>query len=154
MFLTDDSSRRAVQNAFALIHGLNLPSKIYRQYNFSSQLKKAKRSVPKFHLLPKNRLTQYMGPASAYDSVLRSIDDIISSILSQSPDVFSFHNLSDGIVEIRDFQTTGVVAFAFGMPFTVMTPGYYPMLPNKKTQIHEINIQNCLDAMNQLINKL
>jgi hypothetical protein len=152
--MADDSSRRAVQNAFALIHGINLPSEIYQQYNFSSRLKFAQRSVPKFHLLPKNRLTQYMGPASAYDSVLKSIDNIISSILLQSPDVFSFQNLSDGIVEIRDFQTTGVVAFAYGMPFTVMAPGEYTMLPNKKTQIKRDNIQNCLNAMNELINKL
>jgi len=28
------------------------------------------------------------------------------------------------------------------------------MLPNKKTQIKRDNIQNCLDAMYQLINKL
>ncbi len=154
--MADDSSRRAVQNAFALVHGINLPSAIYSQHNFSSRLKAADRKTPQFHVFPKNRLTQYMGPASAYHSVLISIDEIINSILSTNPDVFSFNNLSNGIVDIRDFQTTGVVAFAFGMPFTVLTPGIYkmPNKKNKKTQVNAENIDNCRNAINKLIKKL
>lgn len=151
--MADDSSRRAVQNAFALVQGLNLPSPIYQQHNFASQLRAANRVVPKFHLFPKNRLTQYMGPASAYHAVLTAIDNMIDSILKSNPDVVNFNLLSDGIVEIRDFQTTGVVAFAQGLPFTKMRSGVYH-LPGRDVQIQANNLNNCIEAMNSLINKL
>ena len=153
--MADDSSRRAVQNALALVQGINLPSEIYKQHNFASQLREAKRHVPKFHLFPKNRLTQYMGPASAYHSVLISIDKIIAEVLNENPEVFSFTNVTDGIVDIRDFQTTGVVAFAKGLPFTQLKPGSYPM-PGRETgiQISAAYLQNCINAMDELVKKI
>ena len=153
--MADDSSRRAVQNALALVQGINLPSEIYKQHNFASRLREAERQVPKFHLLPKNRLTQYMGPASAYYSVLTSIDEIIESVLDKNPEVFSFTNAGDGIVDIRDFQTTGVVAFAKGLPFTKLRPGSYQM-PSRETgtQISSEYLQNCITAMERLVNKI
>ena len=141
--MADDSSRRAVQNAFSLVHGINLPSPIYSQHNFSSRLSSAGRATPQFHVFPKNRLTQYMGAASGYRSVLKSIDHMISAILSSTPSVFSFNNISDGIVELRDFQTTGVVAFAKGLPFTAMKPGKYTMYAGRKTQVKAENLKNC-----------
>lgn len=152
--MADDSSRRAVQNAFSLVHGINLPSPIYSQHNFSSRLSSAGRATPQFHVFPKNRLTQYMGAASAYHSVLTSIDQMISEILSSRPSVFSFDNMSDGIVELRDFQTTGVVAFAFGLPFTAMKPGIYNMYAGRETQVKAENLHNCIESMNGLILKL
>lgn len=151
--MADDSSRRAVQNAFSLVHGINLPSAIYSQHNFSSRLASAGRAAPQFHVFPKNRLTQYMGSASAYHSVLTSIDQMISEILASTPSVFSFSNISDGIVELRDFQTTGVVAFAFGLPFTALKPGKYAM-PDRETQIRADYLGNCIDSMERLISKL
>ena len=153
--MADDSSRRAVQNALALVQGINLPSEIYKEHNFASQLRDAERQVPKFHLFPKNRLTQYMGPASAYYSVLTSIDEIIKRVLTESSEVFSFTNVNDGIVDIRDFQTTGVVAFAKGLPFTKLGPGSYQM-PGRETgtQISREYLQNCIDAMDKLVKKI
>ena len=35
--MADDSSRRAIQNAFALVHGLKLPSSIYSDYSFTKK---------------------------------------------------------------------------------------------------------------------
>ncbi len=37
--MADDSSRRAIQNAFSLIYGLKLPSEIYSKYAFAEKLK-------------------------------------------------------------------------------------------------------------------
>ena len=153
--MADDSSRRAVQNALALVQGIDLPSDIYKQHNFASRLREAGRQVPKFHLLPKNRLTQYMGPASAYYSVLTSIDEIIERILNKNPEVFSFTNVTEGVVDIRDFQTTGVVAFAKGLPFTKLRPGSYQM-PGRETgtQISNEYLQNCITAMQELVSRI
>src|SRR6185312_2132361 len=63
--MADDSSRRAIQNAFSLVYGLKLPSEIYSTYAFATRLTEAGRTLPRVHVIAKNRLTQYMGPASA-----------------------------------------------------------------------------------------
>lgn len=151
--MADDSSRRAVQNAIALVQGLHLPSATYAQHNFASQLKAAGRTPPKFHLFPKNRLTQYMGPASAYHAVLLEIDSMIEGILKSNSVVATFKSVSDSNVEIRDFQTTGVVAFAQGIPFTRLRAGKH-QLPGREVQVKADYLQNCIDAMNELVSKL
>src|SRR5216684_6680711 len=92
--MADDSSRRAVQNALSLVYGLRLPSPIYATYAFNTKLQQAHRKLPQVHLIVKNRLTQYMGPASAYASVLTSIDDLVRGLLSSNPNVFTFASTS------------------------------------------------------------
>lgn len=72
--------------------------------------------LPKISLVLKNRLTQYMGAASAYATVLEAIDKDIASLLETHPAIFSFDSLECGIMNVRDFQTTGVVSVARGCP--------------------------------------
>jgi cellulose biosynthesis protein BcsQ len=151
--MADDSSRRAIQNAFALIHGLQLPSSIYSDYSFTSKLKAAGRELPQVHLIPKNRLTQYMGPASAYGSVMGKIEQFVQSILVSEPDIFTFENIDEGFVDIRDFQTTGVVAFAEGKPFTRLTTGIHN-IGGRETQVNADYLKNCRDAMQSLVERL
>lgn len=121
--MADDSSRRAIQNAFSLIYGVKLPSEVYSKFTFASKLKEAKRPLPRITLILKNRLTQYMGSASAYAAVLSGIDEDLTSLIKQYPDYFDFGSAAQGIVDVRDFGTTGVVAFARGQPFSVMQTG-------------------------------
>jgi len=151
--MADDSSRRAIQNAFSLVHDIGLPSPIYSAYSFASRLNKAGRTPPIVHLVVKNRLTQYMGPASAYHSVLTSIDKLISDSLVSHPGVFSFGKLGDGLTDIRDFQTTGVVAFAQGVPFNKLRVGRVQIL-GQEVQINAEYLSNCNEAINGLVAKL
>lgn len=151
--MADDSSRRAIQNAFSLIYGLKLPSEIYSKYAFATKLEQAGRSLPKVHLVVKNRITQYMGPASAYAAVLRSIEEDVSSLIRSNPDIFTFNQVNQGIVEIRDFQTTGVVAFARGCPFYQQVSGKLD-IGGHRVQIKEEYRTNCVDAIDSLIHKL
>ena len=44
--MADDSSRRAIQNAFSLVYGLKLPSAIYSEYAFATKLAAAGRKLP------------------------------------------------------------------------------------------------------------
>ena len=151
--MADDSSRRAIQNAFALVHGLELPSPIYSDYSFNKKLSNADRQLPKIHLLPRNRLTQYMGPASAYESVMKSIENFVGGIIASKPEIFTFTNLSEGFVDIRDFQTTGVVAFAEGRPFTQLRSGDH-RIEGKVTQVNRERLSECIDAISSLVDKL
>ena len=121
--MADDSSRRALQNAFSLVYGLQLPSAIYAAYAFGTKLTNEGRQLPKVHLIAKNRLTQYMGAASAYSAVLTAIDNDVVQLLRTNPEIFDFTDSATGFVEVRDFQTTGVVAFAKGLPFSRLATG-------------------------------
>ena len=134
--MADDSSRRAIQNAFSLIYGLKLPSEIYTKYAFAQKLKDEGRQLPKVHMILKNRLTQYMGPASAFATVLSAIEADISDLLKVHPHLFTFSSIDDGIINIRDFGTTGVVSAARGCPFYILPSGRLYVL-GQRVQIKE-----------------
>jgi cellulose biosynthesis protein BcsQ len=151
--MADDSSRRAIQNAFSLVYGLKLPSEIYASYAFATKLEKANRSLPKVHILAKNRITQYMGPASAYAAVLRTIDDDLSKLLAERPNMFTFSSAHDGVAEIRDFQTTGVVAFARGCPFYSLNTGRLDV-GGRRIQVNESMRKLCEESIDEVVNKL
>lgn len=151
--MADDSSRRAIQNAFSLIFGLRLPSDIYASYAFATKLKDADRPLPKVHLIAKNRITQYMGPASAYAAVLAAIQRDVQTLLGTKPNIFSFSTVEEGFVEIRDFQTTGVIAFAKGQPFSNVTCGRQS-IGGHRVQVKPEYLDNSIKAIENLVNKL
>lgn len=151
--MADDSSKRALNNVLSLIYGLELPSTIYNDYAYNNKMTSAGLPLPKIHLIIKNRITQYMGPASAYASVLASIDTSIGAILSDQPNIFTFDNIEDGVANIRDFQTTGVVAFAEASPFSILTVGRHDIYGND-TQVRQDYLSNCTDAILSIIAKL
>lgn len=151
--MADDSSRRALSNVFSLIYGINLPSSIYNDYAYNSKITSAGLTLPKIHLIIKNRLTQYMGPASAYHSVLTSIDDDIQNVITTNPEIFTFTNTSKGITDIRDFQTTGVVSFAKATPFSKLSVGRHDIFGNE-TQIRKDNLDNCTNAIRAIIDHI
>ncbi len=151
--MADDSSRRAIQNAFSLIFGLKLPSAIYASYAFATKLNSAKRPLPKVHLIAKNRITQYMGPASAYRAVLNTIQTDIENLLKDESYIFSFSKVEEGFVEIRDFQTTGVIAFAKGLPFSKVQVGNQS-IGKHRVQVREEYLKNCREAIEKIVDKL
>lgn len=151
--MADDSSRRALKNIFSLVYGLYLPSTIYNQYSFNTKLVAAGKDLPIIHMVVKNRLTQYMGPASAYASVLSSIDTDIDEILKTHSEYFTFKNVTDGVVDVRDFQTTGVVAFAEATPFSLLSTGVHDIFGNS-TQIQKENLKNCILAIKGIANRI
>lgn len=151
--MADDSSRRALQNAFSLVYGLQLPSAIYAAYAFGTKLTNERRQLPKVHLIAKNRLTQYMGAASAYSAVLAAIDSDVDQLLRTHPEIFDFTDSETGFVEVRDFQTTGVVAFAKGLPFSQLTTGRQSV-NGQRVDIKAEYLKNARDAMAGLVAKL
>lgn len=119
----DDSSRRGIQNALSLIFGIKLPSDIYAKHNFHTRMLNGGIPLPKIHLIAKNRLTQYVRVAKGYAAVLNGITSDIDEIIKDYPEFFTFKNVEDGLVDIKDFQTAGVVAFARGTPFVSLHSG-------------------------------
>ncbi len=151
--MADDSSRRAIQNAFSLMYGVKLPSEVYSKYTFATKLNNAKRELPKIHLILKNRLTQYMGSASAYAAVLAGIDSDLTALIKSYPEHFTFSKHKNGIVEIRDFGTTGVVAFARGCPFAEMQTGKL-QISGHRVQVKPEYRDQALEAIDGVVSKL
>lgn len=151
--MADDSSRRAIQNAFSLIYGLKLPSEIYTQYAFATKLRAEGRSLPKVHVIAKNRLTQYVVSASAYTAVLKSIDTDVRTLITANPGMFTAKKTKDLMVEIRDFQTAGVVSFARGCPFYAQRPGRMDV-QGRRVRVNDEYLQNCVEAIQGLVDRL
>lgn len=151
--MADDSSRRALQNVFSLVYGIRMPSEIYQEYSFSTKMKNARRTLPQIHLIIKNRLTQYMVVASAYNSVLSSIDAEVERVMESNLELFTFKNISDGIKEVKDFQTTGVVAFAEAKPFTKVKPGKHKIF-KKNPMIRADYLEKCIENVSRVVDAL
>lgn len=49
-----------------------------------------------------------MGTASAYASVLNSIDNDVLQLLATNPEIFDFETIDDGEVNTNDFQAMGL----------------------------------------------
>lgn len=151
--MADDSSRRAIQNVFSLVHGIEIPT-IYQETSFARRMLASGRQLPLIHLVVKNRLTQYMGPASAYQSIFKAIDSYVIHLMRSHPNVFSFTDyLNNGIVEIRDFQTTGVVSFAKGLPFRNTPTGKHTIY-DREPQINQEFLDSCILAIEDLVKRL
>ena len=151
--MADDSSRRAIQNAFSLVYGLKLPSEIYSKYAFAEKLKEVDMPLPKVYMILKNRLTQYMGAASAYATVLQEIDKDVLSLLKTYPDMFAFKTLDMGIIDVRDFQTTGVVSAARGCPLRKLKSGRLELM-GKRVKVREEYRQNCIDNVETIVTRM
>ncbi len=149
----DDSSRRAIQNAFSLIYGLKLPSEIYSKYAFAEKLREVSMPLPKVYMVLKNRLTQYMGAASAYATVLDTIDKDILSLMKTQPAIFSFSALSDGMIDVRDFQTAGVVSVARGCPFQRLKSGKLDLMGRRVSVKEDYRIK-CIDNIKEIVARL
>nr|DAJ80981.1 MAG TPA: hypothetical protein [Caudoviricetes sp.] len=153
--MADDSSRRAIQNAFSLIYGFKLPHPIYQEFAFSTKMRKAGKSLPVIHCIIKNRLTQYMGAASAYGAVLRTIDGVVESLLSDKENEYIFSTLDKEslIVEARDFQTTGIVSTARGCPFYILESRTY-VIQGRRVVVKKDYLENCRGTIKEITNKI
>jgi hypothetical protein len=94
-----------------------------------------------------------MGPASAYAAVLVSIDSDINRNLRENPQFFTFDRVGDGVINVRDFQTTGVVAFARGTPFYSLQPGS-KVIMGQRVVVKADYLVNCVNEIDSLVNKL
>lgn len=145
----DDSSRRGIQNALSLIFGMKLPSEIYAKHNFHTHMEEAEIPLPKIHIVAKNRLTQYIEVAKSYSAVLSGITEDLKKVIKSNSEYFTFTKVNEGIIDIRDFQTAGVVAFARGTPFESMKSGTLTVA----TQRIQVNKEQ-LEENKEVIGKL
>lgn len=75
------------------------------------------------------------------------------TLMAGNPDMFSASKTRDVMVEIRDFQTAGVVSFARGCPFYAQKPGRMEIM-GKRVGVKGEYLENCVNSMQTLVNEL
>ena len=97
-------------------------------------------------------MTQYMGSAKGYAAVLHSIDSEISQMHSSYPQYFTSNN---SIIEMRDFQTAGVVAFAEARGFkSLLGDTRVRNICGEKVQVDADRLNLCLSEMQDFVNNI
>ena len=74
-------------------------------------------------------------------------------LIASNPEIFTFGAVENGVVNIRDFQTTGVVAFAKGTPLYGLKPGKRDIM-GQRIVVNAPYQEECVVAMNGLVRKL
>lgn len=145
----DSSSLRALNNVLALVYGIN-PNANNIQNTFYVQMVNANMPLPIINSIIRNRLTQYMGPASAYSAVLSSITNLSQNLQIQYPQYFA-QNFQ--IIDVRDFNTVGQIAFAESKVFSQINAGFH-YIGRRKIQANPHYISDCITAMQPIIDNL
>ena len=88
----------------------------------------------------------------AYSAVLETIDNQVEDLMKKKPDIFHFAKVADGISEMRDFGTTGVVAFARGESFEDLAPGRHN-ISGRRVQVQDMYRRDAITALNSLVSR-
>lgn len=148
----DDSSRRAIQNAFTLIYGLKLPSEMYNGYIFAQRLKRATIPLPKVYLIIRNKIIRHIDFNSAYFAIFKTIDQFIEPLLISNSDIFNFTSINSGFINIYDFQTIISISHIQGCPFSLLKSNNIYL--KKYIHIKEEDLSNCIKDIQQIVNCL
>lgn len=144
----DGSSIRALHNVLSLVYGINVPQAYTHAATFSNSIHGNGRTLPLIHLVIKNRLTQYMGTAAAYQAVLNQINQLCANI-QQTQGIMS---ANFQILEVKDFQTVGVVAYAKAEAFEqILTEPADHLIGGNPVHVNQNQAQQAKDAIDQIV---
>ncbi len=135
-FSADGSSKRAVRTLLALLYGQTTLLGGERS-EFAILSEKFSLRCPKIYCYVGNRLTQYLGSASAFKTVVNAIGEEIWSVWQTNPGAFEFHPAGSPSpttraafkkmfqVEVVDANTASVVSSALGIPIVGLAAGQH-----------------------------
>ncbi|MDQ0464210.1 cellulose biosynthesis protein BcsQ [Caulobacter ginsengisoli] len=133
-FTADGSSKRAVRALLALIYGVQRnPGAQISQFYLNTQ--QFRLTTPRIYAYVGNRLTQNLGPASAFRAVVNEIGDEIFRVWLANPNQFEIH--PNGALpprtrtefkrmfqyQINDANTSSVVSSTLGIPMHRLVAG-------------------------------
>lgn len=133
-FTADGASRRAVRSVLALVYGVQRnPGAQVSQYHLNATAFRTR--VPLIYCYVGNRLTQNLGPATAFGSVVQLIGREILAVWRSHPNRFAPHPANALAprtdvefrrmfqAELRDANTAAVVSTALGIPLRSLVAG-------------------------------
>ena len=158
----DDSSIFAISGLFNLIYGFGSEHPVYGKYTFASRVQANGIERPKIHLLLGNRFTQKKGAAHAFKALSNEATKTMYEEYKKHPD--RFRTISSVIsaqgdfdteftVELRDFNSAGVVASNLGLPLSLMTEHTYKVY-GETIQVAREQRDKCKRVVDELVERL
>ena len=158
----DDSSIFAITGLFNLIWGTSEMHPVYGNYTFASKAKNHNLDLPKISFLLGNRFTQKKGAAHAFKALSNEAIGKMYSEFENNPD--KFENTKNPInsiedfenaysIELRDFNSAGVVAANQGLPLSKMDKHTYEVY-GEQIQVAKTQRDLCKNAIETLVSKL
>lgn len=155
-FTADDSSRRGIENVFALLYGITSSElQGYAKLSFSKRASDEGVEVPKLHTFVSNRVTMYKGkPSSAFQAKAAPIYSVVSSIASPHKRYFdSFKTINDLFAEMPDYHSVAVVASSEGCPLSSLKSGHH-QIDGETVQVNQSAITKYTKAIKKLTARL
>ncbi|MFC1225237.1 ParA family protein [Pedobacter sp. BG31] len=158
----DDSSIFAITGLFNLIWGTSVEHPVYGKYTFASKAKAHKLPLPKITYLLGNRFTQKKGAAHAFKALSNEALNKMYDEFIKNPDKFEatdhqIHNIADFeasySIELRDFNSAGVVAANQGLPLSKMDKHTYEVY-GEVIQVAKEQRELCKSTIEELVQKL
>lgn len=158
----DDSSIFAITGLFNLIWGTEQTHPVYGKYTFSSKVDGFDIERPKIALLLGNRFTQQKGAAHAFKALSNEATKKMYEEYCKNPERFiaaeviptsqrEFEEVYS--VELRDFNSAGVVAANQGIPMSRMDKNKYEVY-GEQIQVAKEQRDLCKQTIKDLVNKL
>jgi cellulose biosynthesis protein BcsQ len=155
-FTADDSSRRGIENVFALLYGVaSSELQGYARLSFSNRANEEKIDLPRIHTFVSNRATYYRGkPSSAFEAKSAPIKQLVETAASAGKRYFVSHKrLPDLFSEIPDYHSVAIVASSEGCPLSLLRSGHHE-IDGDTVQVNQISIDRYTRAIAKLVQRL
>jgi cellulose biosynthesis protein BcsQ len=160
----DDSSIFAITGLFNLIWGNRVDHPIYGKYTFASKAKLYDFELPKIALLLGNRFTQKKGAAHAFKAL--STAAVKKMFEEYQAGQHRFVDNENGVeidsvekfeheysIELRDFNSAGVVSATQGLPLSKMNRNVYEVY-GESIQVAKDQRELCQEVISNLVDRL
>ena len=155
-FTADDSSRRGIENVFALLYGVaDNELKGYARLSFSTRAMEEKIDLPRLHTFVNNRVTMYKSqPSSAFEAKSRPIQEFVGQAHAASKRIFVGHSeLAQLFAQMPDYHSVAVVASSEGVPLSQLQSGHHT-IDGKVVQVNQTAINKYTKAVAKLVQRL
>lgn len=155
-FTSDDSSRRGIENVFALLYGIaSSELEGYAKLSFSKRAQEEGVALPKLHSFISNRVTMYKGkPSSAFQAKSAPIKSVVSGVYDKHKKHFAQVKSASGLfLEMPDYHSVAVVASSEGCPLSKLKSGHHD-IDGDIVQVNQNAINKYRKAIAKLIERL
>lgn len=159
----DDSSIYAITGLFNLIYGAQTTHPIYGKYTFASIVDSNGMRRPQIYLLLGNRFTQKKGAAHAFKALSNEATNKMWTEYkattgkdfrrSQAEITTQDQFEKEFTIELRDFNSAGVVAANLGIPLNGMNKHTYQVY-GEEIQVSKEQRNLCKSVIEQLVSRL
>lgn len=155
-FTADDSSRRGIENVFALLYGISASElQGYAKLSFSKKAGDEGVDLPRLHTFVSNRATMYKGkPSSAFEAKSAPIKKLVEEIAVLNKRVFDgFKEPKDLFIEMPDYHGVAVVASSEGTPLSKLKSGHHS-IDGDTVQVNQNSIDKYKKAIGKLVERV